>query len=99
MADGLDSATNIACISILGYQFERDLLTSTTDQQGNMWLLHALGLIDCSIYVIVLALEYGLVLRPHCQDDLNGFAQVTQALWSIRIVISIGTIFVLVPTS
>jgi hypothetical protein len=32
----------------LGDQFERDLLTGSADQQGNMWLLHPLGLIECA---------------------------------------------------
>ena len=86
-------------IAVLRHQFQRDLLTTACNQQGNMRFLDAFRLIDSSMYLVILALNVCLLLGPHRQNNLDRFAQLPQACWSIRILVAIGAILVLVPAS
>src|SRR5258706_10836711 len=47
---------HIAGIGVLRHQLERHLLAVATDQQRNMWLLDALGLVNGTTHLIILAL-------------------------------------------
>src|SRR5579875_940965 len=93
----LKIATHVAGIAVLRNQFESDFLAPTTDQQRNMWLLDAFGLIDRTIDMIIFPLEDSFFLRPQRQNDLDSLAQIAQALRSVGIVVAIGAIFVLIP--
>src|SRR5579884_1006869 len=99
MLDGRYIATNIAGIGILGNQPQCDFFAATTDEEWNVGLLHALWLVDCPIDAVIFSLEIGFFLRPHRQDDLDGFAQAFQALSCARIGIAVGEVFVFVPAS
>ena len=62
--------SDITGICILRNQLECHLLAASANQQGNMWFLYTLGLVDSAIYMIIFTLEHSLFLCPHCQDDL-----------------------------
>jgi hypothetical protein len=62
-----------------------------------MGFLDAFGLIDSTPYLVRGALEVSFPLLPHRQNDLHRFAQLPQTLWSVRIRIPIGAIFLLIP--
>src|SRR5260370_12261365 len=89
--------THVAGIGILRHQLERHLLTITPDQQRNMWLLDALGLVNGTTHLVIGALEVCLLLSPQRPDDLNRLAQLTQTLRGTRILIAIGAVLVLIP--
>src|SRR5258708_8326309 len=63
--------THVAGIGILRHQLERHLLTITPDQQRNMWLLDALGLVNGTTHLVIRALEVCLLLTPHPPPDLT----------------------------
>ena len=90
-------AQHITGIGILGHQFERDLLAVSGDQQGNMGLLHPFGLVDRAANLVIVSLKGGLLLVSQSQNDLDGFAELPQALWRIGILVAIGVILLLVP--
>src|SRR5581483_6362060 len=96
--DGLKVAANIAGIPILSDQLERDFLAAAANQQRNMRLLHPFGLIDRASYLVILALEGRLFLRPHRPNDLQRLTQQAQAVGGIGIIIPIGAILVLIPS-
>src|SRR5258708_19976733 len=82
---------------VLGKQVGRELLTTTTDEHGNMWFLHTLGLVNSVIDMIIFAFKYSLILCPHRQDHLYRFTQITQAFGRIGLVVAIGAEFMFVP--
>src|SRR5258708_4755916 len=98
MLDGLQIAADIACIAELRDQFECNLFSTATNQQGDMRFLHTFGLVYSAAYLVVLALKYRFFLGPHGQNYLNGLSQTAQAVRSLRIVITVSTILVFVPT-
>src|SRR5213082_2852416 len=51
--DGLQIAVDIACISILRYQFERHFFAPASNQQGDMRFLDAFRLVDSAAYLVV----------------------------------------------
>src|SRR5258707_2510384 len=67
-------ANDIAGISVLSDQLERDLLAPTGDEQGNVRLLDTLGLVDRTSDVVIGALESRFLLRPHGENNLHGLA-------------------------
>src|SRR6202051_3318811 len=83
MSDRFQIAQHITGITVLRNQFQGNLLSTPTDQDGDMWLLYALRLVNGTTYLIILALEISLFLLPHGMNDLERFPQHTQALWSI----------------
>jgi len=95
--DRLLIAKHVTGIGVLRHQFEGHLLAATADQDGDMRLLNALGLVDRTTHLVVAALEDGFFLRPHGQDHLHGLAETTQALSSIGKVVAISAVLVLVP--
>src|SRR5215472_735116 len=97
MLDRLQISQHVAGIAILGDQFECHLLAASTNQDRNMRLLHALGLVDRAVYPVVFALEMGLWLLPHGMNDLERFTQHAQALRRTGKGIAIGPIFMLIP--
>src|SRR5260370_29376514 len=90
--------THVAGIGILRHQLERHLLTITPDQQRNMWLLDALGLVNGTTHLVIGALEVCLLLSPQRPDDLNRLAQLTQTLRGTTILIAIAAVLALIPT-
>ena len=62
-----------------------------------MWFLYAFGLVDGAYNLIIGPVKDGFILRPHCQDDLDGLAQALQAFARAGIGVAIGKVFVLVP--
>src|SRR5713101_7490862 len=90
--------THVAGIGVLRHQLERHLLTVTPDQQRNMGLLDALGLVNGTTHLIILAFKGGLFLCPHGANHLDRFAQIAQALRRIRIVVAVSAVLVLIPT-
>src|SRR5260221_9490239 len=90
--------THIAGISVLRHQLERHLLTVTPDQQRDMGLLDALGLVNGTTHLVILTFKGGLFLCPHSANHLNRFAQLTQTFRRIRIRIAIAAVLVLIPT-
>src|SRR5581483_11305025 len=84
-------------IPVLRYQFQRDFLAAAANQQGDVRLLHTFGLINGTAHLIILAFKGGLFLHPHSANDLDRFAQMTQALWRIRIVVAVSAVLVLIP--
>src|SRR5216683_3049358 len=90
--------THVAGIAVLRHQFQRDFLAAAANQQRDMWLLDALGLVNSATHLIILAFKGGLFLRPHGANDLDRFAQIAQALRRIRIVVAVSAVLVLIPT-
>src|SRR5450432_1811816 len=97
--NSVDLARHVAAIAILRNKLERDFLTTTANEQGNMRLLHTLWLVDCTLHLIIFALKDGFLLRPHRQDHLNRLAQLTQTFGRIGIGIAISLVLMLVPAS
>src|SRR5207249_627259 len=89
---------DIAGIAVLGDDLEGYLFAATTDEQGNVRFLRSLWLVNSASYRIILALKYGLVLCPHCQDDLYCLTKLAETYRCIRIIIAIGSILMLIPT-
>src|SRR5712692_2196310 len=89
--------THVAGIGVLRHQLERHLLTVTPDQQRDMWLLDALGLINGTTHLVILALKGGLFLCPHGANHLDRLAQLTQTFRGIRIRIAVSAVLVLIP--
>src|SRR6266849_3804635 len=91
--------TDIAGVTILRDQFECDLLAASTNKQGYVRLLHAFRPVDRAMYLVVFALKYGLVIRPHFQDNLHRVAQLAQACRPIGKIVPESVKLVLVPAS
>src|SRR6266851_5895363 len=89
--------SHVAGIGVLRHQLERHLLPVATDQQRNMCLLDALGLINGTTHLIILTFKGGLLLSPQRPDDLNRLAQLTQTFRGIRIRIAVSAVLVLIP--
>ena len=69
----------------LRHQLERHLLAAAADPDRRVGLLHALRLVDRPAHLVILALERGVVLRPHGVDDLQRLAQHPQALRAVGV--------------
>src|SRR6266571_5564530 len=54
--------THVAGIAVLRHQFQRDFLAAAANQQRDMWLLDALGLVNSATHLIILAFKGGLFL-------------------------------------
>src|SRR5712692_2482337 len=89
--------THIASVGVLRHQLERHLLTIAPDQQRDVRLLDALGLINGTTHLIILAFKGGLLLSPQRPDHLNRLAQLTQTFRGIRIRIAVSAVLVLIP--
>src|SRR6202022_1270648 len=63
-----------------------------------MWFLHPFRLIDSPTKLVIISLKYSFILRPHCQNHLDGFTQLAQAGWSIWEVIAVCQKFLFMPT-
>src|SRR6266545_6086157 len=97
VANGLDVRVEVARISVLRDELERDLLPRSADPDRRMRLLYGLGLVDCPADLVVAALERRLVLRPHRFDDLQRLAQHAQPFRRVGILVAVGTVLVVVP--
>ena len=96
---GLQVAAHITGIAILGDQLQCDFLTTTTDQDWNMWFLYTLWLIDRAPDLVVFAFKDSLFLGPHGMDHLQRFTQHAQALRGIWIRIAIRFVLMFIPAS
>ncbi len=56
---------DIAGIAALRDEFERHLLASAADEQGNVWLLCAFRSVDRATHMVILPFKCSLILRPH----------------------------------
>src|SRR5258708_20335771 len=83
---------HITYITISCHQLERHLLTSPSDHQRNMWLLHSFGLFDRTPNLVIVSFKVRLLLGPHTQNDLHLFFQLPQTLSPIRNGAAIGSI-------
>lgn len=97
MPKRLRIAKDVAGIGIACDQPQRHLFAATTDQDGNMRLLHAFGLIDRAAHMIVLALENRFFLGPHRANHLHRLAKTPQPLRGVGVVVAIATILVFTP--
>src|SRR5689334_13203205 len=89
---GKITGVRIAC-----NQLERYLFAFAANENGNMWLLNAFGLIDCPTNLVKGALKTCLIFCPHGFEDLEGLSKLTKARWHIGIGIAIGVVFRLIP--
>src|SRR6266536_6649081 len=62
-----------------------------------MRMLYPLWLMNSATDLIVVTMKDGLVLCPHSQDHLDGFAELPQALRDIWRLVPIRPIFLLMP--
>src|SRR5437764_491855 len=74
--NGFQIAADITGISILRDQLKGDLLTTATNQQGDMWFLYSFGLIDRAAHLVIGALKDRFLLGPHRQDHLESLTEI-----------------------
>src|SRR5579883_1886128 len=90
-------AAKITAIPVLGDELERDFFSATTNKNRDMRFLYSLWLVDCTFDLEIVALKDRFFLRPHGANDLEGVAQLAQALGCIGIGVAVGPILMFIP--